>query len=93
LSKSTLLEIIPVHLFLKHRIPVDVNVEGTVLIVSSMIREKKADISRASLGMCFGRSPESSWEWGIWDMYILIVIGSIIDGLIAFNICRIICLN
>jgi hypothetical protein len=83
----------PVHLFLKHLIPVEVNVEGSLSIVLSMTREKNADISRASLGTFFGMSPESSREWGIWDMYILIVIGSTIGVLIALNICRIICLN
>jgi hypothetical protein len=46
-------------------------VVGSVLIVSSMTREKKADISRACLGMCFGMSSDSLWEWVTLEIYIL----------------------
>jgi hypothetical protein len=45
-----------VHPFLKHLIHVGVNVEGIVFIVSSTSKEKKADISLASLGIGFGIS-------------------------------------
>jgi hypothetical protein len=39
--------------------------------------------SRACFGIYVGMFPFSSRKWGIWDMYILIVIGSIIGVLIA----------
>jgi hypothetical protein len=73
-SKRTSLEIIPMHLFLKHLIFVEVSEVDSVFIVSSMTREKKAEISRASLDMGFWMSPDSSMKYFFLDMGIFIIL-------------------
>ena len=62
---------IPVHPFPKHLIQVEDKVEGIVFMVSSMTREKNADISLASLGNRFGNFPASSRKLCILEIPII----------------------